>query len=105
MTTRASKQAKAGPAISDLDGDGRRFAFSVDGVIRFTGSREECEKRFAILTVAPTRDHQNHRLARILRVLLLAGLVGLLVPCGTEAASSIDTTKPVQGVPYNAAPI
>lgn len=105
MTTRATKQAKTGPEIRDLDGDGRRYALSVDGVIRFTGSREDCENRRRILAPDSTRDYQNHRLGAILRVLLLAALAGLAVPRGTEAASSINTALPVQGQPYNAAPI
>lgn len=40
------------------------------------------------------------RVALALSAALLA-----LVPCGTEAASSINTTLPVQGAPFNAAPI
>lgn len=39
------------------------------------------------------------------RWLALALLFAVLVPRGTEAASSIDPTLPIQGVPYNAAPI
>lgn len=39
------------------------------------------------------------------RWLLIAGFVAALVPRGTEAASSIDVDLPIQGVPYNAAPI
>lgn len=39
------------------------------------------------------------------RLLLAVALVGAFVPCGAEATSTIDTTQPVQGVPYNAAPI
>lgn len=38
-------------------------------------------------------------------VLALAAVLIGLVPRGTEAASTIDPTLPVQGVPYNAAPI
>lgn len=42
----------------------------------------------------------------MIRAALLAlGVVAALVPRGTEAASSINTAQPAQGVPYNAAPI
>lgn len=84
-TTRASKQAKTGPEMVDIDGDGRRFAVSVDGIIRFTGSREECEKRLEILSRQTTREHQDKSLGRIFGTLLLAFLAGALVPRGTEA--------------------
>ncbi len=102
-TTRATKQAKTGPEMHDLDGDGRRFAVSVDGIVRFTGSREECEKRLEILTRQTTREEQDKRLGRIFGVLAL--IVMALVSRETLAASTINTTLPVQNVPYNAAPI
>lgn len=105
MTTRASKQPKTGPEIWDLDGDGRRYALSVDGLIRFTGSREDCENRLRLLAPASTRDAQNWHLGRALGALVLAALATFAVPRGTEAASTINTTLPVQGQPYNAAPI
>jgi hypothetical protein len=99
------KQKKAGPEMHDLDGDGRRFAVSVDGVIRFTGSREECAKRLEILSRPSSREQQDRSLGRIFGTLLLivAGML-TLVPRGTRAESTIDTTVPVQGQ-YNAAPI
>ena len=90
MTTRATKNVKTGPEMWDLDGDGKRFAVAVDGVIRFTGSREECEQRLGILTQPTTREQQDKRLGRILGALLLAVLVGVLVPRGTAAAQLFE---------------
>lgn len=105
MTTRASKQQKTGPEMWDLDGDGKRFAVAVDGLIRFAGSREECERRLTLLTLPTTRDEQDKRLGRILGALLLAAVMVGGVPRGTALAeSTINPAIPVQG-PYNAAPI
>lgn len=106
-TTRATKQAKTGPEMWDLDGDGKRFAVGVNGVIRFAGSREECEKRLGILIRETTRQQQNKRLGHIFGALAMVVAAALtFVPRGTAwATSTINTTLPVQGVPYNASPI
>ena len=54
-TTRVTIRRRQGAAVYDLaDGTGR-FALAVDGVVRYCGSREECERRYAILT-APASD-------------------------------------------------
>lgn len=101
-TSRASKQPKTGPEMRDLDGDGKRWAVSVGGVIRFTGSRDECERRLEILSRPTSRERQDKSLGRIFGAIVLGLMV--LVPRGTNADSSINTALPAQG-PYNAAPI
>lgn len=100
MSTRATKQPKTGPEVRLLD-DGR-WAVSVDGIIRFTGSREECAKRLEILSRPSSREQQDKSLGRIFGALML-GLLGLIA-APAWATSTIDTAVPVQG-PYNAAPI
>lgn len=100
MTTRASKQPKSGPEVKPLD-DGR-WAVSVDGVIRFTGSRDECARRLEIISPPSSREQQDKSLGRIFGGLLL-GLLGLMA-MPAWATSTIDTAVPVQG-PYNAGPI
>jgi hypothetical protein len=44
--------------------DEYRFAVGVDNVVRYVGSREECQRRAAILTRQPDRDLQDRCLVR-----------------------------------------
>lgn len=67
MSTRASKQAKSGPEIWDLDGDGRRFALVVNGRIMFCGSHEECARRLQILTAESDKGKRDYMLQRAVR--------------------------------------
>jgi hypothetical protein len=51
--------------ISQLDE--RRFALSVDHLIRYVGSLEECERRAAILMPKGDRELQDRGLVRACR--------------------------------------
>jgi hypothetical protein len=54
--------------IRDLDGNNMRFAVSVDGLIRFVGSREECERRAKILRPSTDdRERQDWMLGHVVR--------------------------------------
>ena len=41
-----------------------RFAFAVDGIVRYVGSRGECERRAAILATNNDRAAQDQALLR-----------------------------------------
>jgi len=47
--------------------DERRFALSVDHLIRYVGSLEECERRAAILMPKDDRELQDRGLVRACR--------------------------------------
>ena len=49
--------------------DERRYALAVDGVVRFVGSEEECQRRLAILIPKNDRAEQNNALARLGRII------------------------------------
>jgi len=49
--------------------DDIRFAISVDQVIRYVGSQEECERRAAILLPKDSRQMQDQALARVCQLL------------------------------------
>jgi hypothetical protein len=49
--------------------DERRYALDVDGIVRFVGSEEECQRRFAILAPKKDRPDQDKALARLGRIL------------------------------------
>jgi hypothetical protein len=57
---------KEGVAVRRLDEN--RYALSVDQVIRFVGSQEECERRAEILVPRDTREMQDRALSRACRV-------------------------------------
>ena len=44
-----------------------RFAFAVDGLVRYVGSQVECERRAAILLSKNDRAAQDQALARKMR--------------------------------------
>jgi hypothetical protein len=56
------KPRREGVAVWRLDEF--RYAMSVDQVIRYVGSKEECDRRAAILLPKNTRDVQDRALAR-----------------------------------------
>ncbi|MBV8774024.1 MAG: hypothetical protein JO166_17095 [Deltaproteobacteria bacterium] len=60
------KTRKEGIAIWRLDND--RYAMSVDQVIRYVGSQEECQRRAEILLPKNNRDMQDLALARACRM-------------------------------------
>jgi len=49
--------------------DERRYALDVDGIVRFVGSEEECQRRLAMLAPRKDRPDQDKALARLGRIL------------------------------------
>ena len=47
--------------------DERRYAVTVDGIVRFVGSQEECQQRVAALGQKEDRANQDDALARSVR--------------------------------------
>ena len=47
--------------------DERRYAVAVDGVVRYVGSQEECQRRADILSPKNDRNVQDEGLARACR--------------------------------------
>jgi hypothetical protein len=63
MKTRKPGATGSEIAVSRLDDN--RYALSVDGIVRYAGSREECERRFEILMPKNDRATQDEALARL----------------------------------------
>jgi hypothetical protein len=59
------KSIKTGVEVRRLDEN--RYAVMFDGVARFVGSLEECERRAAILLPKSDRAAQDKALARVTR--------------------------------------
>ena len=59
------KSSKEGVAVRRLDED--RYAMSVDKVIRYVGSQEECKRRAEILLPKSSRDLQDSALVQVCR--------------------------------------
>jgi hypothetical protein len=57
------KSRKTGIEIQRLDET--RFAVVVDGLVRYVGSLEECQRRVAILSQPNDRDAQDKALGRL----------------------------------------
>jgi len=47
--------------------DERRFAVTVDGIVRYVGTQEECEQRVAMLVQKEDRVDQDEALAQSIR--------------------------------------
>lgn len=47
--------------------DERRYAVTVDGIVRFVGTQEECQQRVAMLGEKEDRADQNKALAQSIR--------------------------------------
>ena len=47
--------------------DQRRYAVTVDGIVRFVGTQEECQQRVALLIEKEDRADQNKALAQSIR--------------------------------------
>jgi hypothetical protein len=60
---RCMKTRKEGIAVRRLDET--RYAMSVDQVIRYVGSQEECERRAKILLAVTSREAQDRALMRV----------------------------------------
>jgi len=48
--------------------DERRFALAVDGIVRYVGTEEECQRRLVILAPKNDRNEQDEALARLGRI-------------------------------------
>jgi len=59
------KTRNEGIAVRRLDKN--RYAVSVDQVVRYVGSQEECERRAKILVPKDNRDMQDGALVRVCR--------------------------------------
>ena len=59
------KARKAGVEILWLDEN--RYAITIDGVVRYVGTLEECELRAVILTPRSDRAAQDRALGRLTR--------------------------------------
>ena len=49
--------------------DERRYALTIDGIVRYVGSEEECQRRLATLAPKKDRADQDKALARLGRIL------------------------------------
>ena len=49
--------------------DERRYAVTVDGIVRYVGTQEECQHRVAMLGQKEDRASQDEALARSIRLL------------------------------------
>jgi hypothetical protein len=58
------KARKAGVELQRLDQN--RYAVTVDGLVRYVGTLEECERRAAILAPKNDREAQDRALVRAL---------------------------------------
>jgi hypothetical protein len=47
--------------------DERRYALAIDGIVRYVGSEEECQRRIAMLVPNNDRAKQDKALARLWR--------------------------------------
>ena len=65
LHTLAMKTRKGAIVIERLDQ--RRYAVTVDGIVRFVGTQEECQQRVALLRVKEDRADQNNALAQSIR--------------------------------------
>ena len=57
------KAQKAGIVIRQLDEN--RYAVTIDGIVRYVGTLEECERRAAILMPRNERPAQDRALGRV----------------------------------------
>ena len=62
--TFAMKTRKGAIVIERLD---QRYAVTVDGIVRFVGTQEECQQRVAMLGEKEDRADQNKALAQSIR--------------------------------------
>jgi hypothetical protein len=49
--------------------DERRYAVTIDGIVRYVGTQEECEQRVAMLVQREDRADRDKALARSIRLL------------------------------------
>jgi hypothetical protein len=49
--------------------DERRYALAVDGIVRYVGTEEECQRRLAMLASNNDRAGQDEALGRLWRIM------------------------------------
>jgi hypothetical protein len=49
--------------------DERRYALAVDGIVRYVGTEEECQRRLAMLVPNNDRAGQDEALGRLRRIM------------------------------------
>jgi hypothetical protein len=49
--------------------DERRYALAVDGVVRYVGTEEECQRRLGMLAPKSERADQDKALGRLWRIM------------------------------------
>ena len=49
--------------------DERRYAVTVDGIVRYVGTQEECQNRLAMLVPKQDREDQDKALARLVQLM------------------------------------
>ena len=62
---KARKRGAAGADIAVQRLDDNRYVLTVDGIVRYVGTRKERERRVAILTAKNDRATQDKALARL----------------------------------------
>jgi hypothetical protein len=67
MKTRKDQTRKHKVSILRLDE--RRYAVAVDGVVRYVGTEEECQRRVEILAGKTDRAAQDQALVRLGRIM------------------------------------
>ena len=67
MHSAAMKTRKGAIVIERLDEWG--YAVTVDGIVRYVGTQEECEQRVAMLVQKEDRADRDKALARSIRLL------------------------------------
>lgn len=58
---------KAGPEIRQMGESGQRFAFLIDGVVRFVGNEDQCRVRMDIALRLSDREDQDAAVVGIFR--------------------------------------
>ena len=61
------------PAVEIQQLDERRYAIRLDGVVRYVGTREERQRRAALLVAKDDREAQDRALGRLSRFQSVAG--------------------------------
>ena len=49
--------------------DQRRYALTIDGIVRYIGTEEECQRRLAMLVPGNDRAGQDKALGRLWRIM------------------------------------
>ena len=69
MKTRSAPMKPNKPRIVVQRLDERRYAVTVDGIVRYVGTQEECQNRLAMLVPKQDREDQDKALARLVQLM------------------------------------